>query len=284
MHDDQTTLEGHPTLVVTSPGALQGHSLALRNAEQTIGRSLDRDLRLDDLSVSRRHVVVRRAGTAVVVEDDGSTAGVLVNGQRITGPVLIRPGDVLRLGLIDLRLLTPGQAPGPSPSAAPAGLATAGPAPGPPGPPAGPPGLASGPQPAPTPQPGSVRFDVGAQQGANISNVGGNQYVHYGLQIAAMRERARRLLRFGVASLLAGTAVFGYVWVRMGAQIVNWDQTIFNAIGSTSDQPPDMPQLSFAVLAWVPVALVLEFVGITLIIVSLLMKRRANSGQLGRRA
>ena len=138
------------------------------------------------------------------------------------------------------------------------------------------------PTPAPAP-PGGVRFDVAGQYGGNISNIGGNQYVHYGLQIAAMRSRARRLLHLGIASMLAGIAVFGYVWVRMGSQIVNVEQTLFNSFGSAGDQPPDLPQLSFAVLAWVPVALILEFVGVTLIIVSLLMKRRANTSQMGQR-
>lgn len=106
--DSQPTqaASANPMLVVVSSGALHGQTLMLDGLEWTVGRATDNDLRLEDPYTSRHHAVLRRAGSAVLIEDAGSSAGSYVNGHRIDGPALLRPGDVIRLGRIDLQLRT----------------------------------------------------------------------------------------------------------------------------------------------------------------------------------
>ena len=64
----------------------------------TIGRDARRTLVLADTEVSRLHARVSLVGGEAVVEDLGSTNGVFLDGQRITAPVPLTEGSVLRLG------------------------------------------------------------------------------------------------------------------------------------------------------------------------------------------
>lgn len=241
-------------LMVTSGSALAGQVFVLNGATLSIGRSADNDLRLDDPHVSRRHAVVRRDGRGVYLEDAGSSGGVFLNGVPIDGPTPLRAGDVIGLGSTELRV-TGGDLPE---------------------------GLADADQPTrripAAPPTASYRID--GQYGANISNVAGNQYWNqrneYLLKIAPMRQRARVLLRLGVASVLASVAVYGYIFVVFGRQILRWNEAIFGALGSSDPNAFTPPELSFASLLWLPVALVLMFLGITLVTTSLLMRRRAR--------
>jgi hypothetical protein len=93
-----------PALVVTSEGALHGRSVTLTGGELSIGRAAGTDLQLDDPYVSRRHAVVRRAGDEFVIEDAGSAAGVVINDTLAAGPTVLREGDRVRLGRVDLEL------------------------------------------------------------------------------------------------------------------------------------------------------------------------------------
>ena len=49
----------------------------------TIGRAPDNDIRLDGLQISNRHARFMLTNGGVSVEDEGSTNGVYVNGERI---------------------------------------------------------------------------------------------------------------------------------------------------------------------------------------------------------
>ena len=69
----------------------------------SIGRQQGCELALvwDD-EVSRAHAVLERVGGAWTVEDRGSSNGTLVNTSRITGPVVLRDADVVRIGRTNL--------------------------------------------------------------------------------------------------------------------------------------------------------------------------------------
>jgi hypothetical protein len=54
---------------------------------------------VDDPSVSRTHLLLEQLGGAWFVEDLGSRNGTYVNGQRISGRRVVRPGDEIRLGV-----------------------------------------------------------------------------------------------------------------------------------------------------------------------------------------
>jgi pSer/pThr/pTyr-binding forkhead associated (FHA) protein len=72
----------------------------LRDAA-VIGRLPDCDVTLDDPSVSRRHARLLRDGGRWLIEDLGSTNGVLVNGESV-GRTELHDGDRLELGSVRL--------------------------------------------------------------------------------------------------------------------------------------------------------------------------------------
>ncbi|WP_030247419.1 DUF1707 and FHA domain-containing protein [Streptomyces sp. NRRL S-350] len=72
----------------------------------TIGRLPGSGLRLHHASVSRHHAELRHEGGGWVLYDLGSTNGTHVNGRRIAGGVLVRPGDQVRFGDLEFRLAT----------------------------------------------------------------------------------------------------------------------------------------------------------------------------------
>jgi pSer/pThr/pTyr-binding forkhead associated (FHA) protein len=117
-------------LVVLSAG-LHGRTHEIVD-KTTIGRVEDNSFQIAEPSVSSHHCEVLLRGNDVVVKDLNSTNGTFISGEKISESVL-KPGQTLRLGQIELQLLTEGM-PVPPPSVAPA------PAPGP--------GPASGPVPA----------------------------------------------------------------------------------------------------------------------------------------
>lgn len=69
----------------------------------TIGRDGERTLCLPHESVSRLHAQIVRQRSGFFVSDLGSRNGTYLNGQRLTAPSLLLPGDVLRVGEIELR-------------------------------------------------------------------------------------------------------------------------------------------------------------------------------------
>jgi hypothetical protein len=68
----------------------------------TIGRDVDCDLVLPDMTVSRNHADLRRGADDWLLTDAGSTNGTRVNGWRVTEPVPLRAGDEVRFGALTL--------------------------------------------------------------------------------------------------------------------------------------------------------------------------------------
>jgi hypothetical protein len=64
----------------------------------SIGRTQDCDLRIADLSVSRRHAQLDRGEDGWLLSDLGSHNGTRVNGWLVREPVPVRAGDVLQFG------------------------------------------------------------------------------------------------------------------------------------------------------------------------------------------
>src|ERR1039457_5619920 len=91
-------------LVLLSPG-MTGRSQDLKQDKTTIGRLEDNTLQIAEPSVSSHHCEVLLRGSEVVVRDLNSTNGTYINGEKITERV-IKPGQILRLGQVELRLET----------------------------------------------------------------------------------------------------------------------------------------------------------------------------------
>ncbi len=96
-----TGVEAPPTGVVRVDSD-QGDTLV-------VGRDPKADIVLDTPNVSRLHARLERVQDGFRVEDLGSTNGTWVNGERIRGPTLVRPGDDLRFGPQRLNLTGDGQ-------------------------------------------------------------------------------------------------------------------------------------------------------------------------------
>src|SRR5207253_1777783 len=102
-------------LVVLSAG-MTGRTHELK-VDTTIGRVDDNSFQISEPSVSSHHCEILLRGPEVVVRDLNSTNGTYINGEKVTESVL-KPGQVLRLGQIEMRLETESPSTG-SPSSAP---------------------------------------------------------------------------------------------------------------------------------------------------------------------
>jgi hypothetical protein len=89
-------------LVVLSPG-MTGRTQELKAEKTTIGRVDDNTFPIAEPSVSSHHCEVILRGSEVVVRDLNSTNGTYIAGEKVTERVL-KPGQMLRLGQIDMRL------------------------------------------------------------------------------------------------------------------------------------------------------------------------------------
>jgi Inner membrane component of T3SS, cytoplasmic domain len=81
------------------------HDLELNEGEFVVGRNASCQLSLDDPLVSRRHAIFTVHADAVTLEDLGSRNGVSVNGERLAGRVLLRPGDRVQIGSQEMILV-----------------------------------------------------------------------------------------------------------------------------------------------------------------------------------
>ncbi|MGC3961557.1 MAG: FHA domain-containing protein [Verrucomicrobiota bacterium] len=103
-------------LVILSQG-MTGRSHDLKVDKTTIGRVDDNTFPIAESSVSSHHCEVFVRGSDVVVNDLNSTNGTFINGDKITGEAVLKPGQILRLGQIELRLEVEGAAQAPAASA-----------------------------------------------------------------------------------------------------------------------------------------------------------------------
>lgn len=85
-------------------GPDQGRSFVVATGKRhLIGRGQETDTQFRDPSVSRLHCQIENDAKAIVLKDNRSASGTLVNGQPITQQIL-RLGDVIRVGDTEIRL------------------------------------------------------------------------------------------------------------------------------------------------------------------------------------
>ena len=91
-------------LVLTSPELAQGSTIEV-SASTVVGRDAGSGIRLDrDEFASARHARIEPRQDGAWIEDIGSTNGTYVNGARLQGARLLRPGDVVRIGETELQV------------------------------------------------------------------------------------------------------------------------------------------------------------------------------------
>src|SRR3954449_13246907 len=111
-----------PRLVLLSEG-LTGRTYDLKSDKTTVGRVSDNAFEIAEASVSSHHCELMLRGSDLLVKDLGSTNGTFINGEKIEEGVL-KPGQILRVGMIEMRLET-GDPPAPAAAAAAAAAASA---------------------------------------------------------------------------------------------------------------------------------------------------------------
>ena len=74
--------------------------------EADLGRSEDCRIALDEAAISRQHARISWTYPGYVLEDLGSSNGTFVNGHK-TGRILLQSGDILEIGLVQLRFSYP---------------------------------------------------------------------------------------------------------------------------------------------------------------------------------
>jgi hypothetical protein len=82
---------------------LDGKRLVVGPTGVTVGRSRQCDVVLSDPNVSRQHAEIRPRGGGWMLNDLGSTNGSTLNGRRIDGPEMLKPGDEIEVGTSVMR-------------------------------------------------------------------------------------------------------------------------------------------------------------------------------------
>jgi predicted component of type VI protein secretion system len=84
--------------ITVRQGPVPGKVFDLVKDVLTIGRDMNNDVVINDAEVSRNHGRLTSQSGGYLIEDLASTNGTFVNGQRLIGPKLLNPGDVIGLG------------------------------------------------------------------------------------------------------------------------------------------------------------------------------------------
>jgi len=99
-------LSPYGQLVVVSAGqsgVVVGKTFPL-GPVNVIGRSPYCDIVLNDSFLSSEHARLEQRGGVWILEDLNSTNGTFLNGFEVTAPTDVNPGDVIRVGRVELRL------------------------------------------------------------------------------------------------------------------------------------------------------------------------------------
>lgn len=94
---DGSELRPDTALLIVSQGSNEAGRYLLAYDRSTVGRDPRSDIFLDDVTVSRKHAVISRAGHTFTVADAGSLNGTYVNRERVDAAVL-HDGDVVQIG------------------------------------------------------------------------------------------------------------------------------------------------------------------------------------------
>jgi pSer/pThr/pTyr-binding forkhead associated (FHA) protein len=90
--------------LVRMNGPQQDRRLDIPGTVCVIGRDPSATLHLEEESVSKQHARLNRSEDGYEIEDLDSSNGTFVNGRRVHGRAAIRPGDLIRLGAVILKL------------------------------------------------------------------------------------------------------------------------------------------------------------------------------------
>lgn len=85
------------TFIIRKKGC-EPQAVRLAKMQMSIGRSSRNDMCICDRFASRFHAELKCEGDQVFLSDADSANGTYLNGQRVSAPMLLRPGDLIRIG------------------------------------------------------------------------------------------------------------------------------------------------------------------------------------------
>jgi hypothetical protein len=83
--------------------ASDGSAFDLPEGPTVVGREFGAGLVVPNDTISRKHASVTKNGSQVEVEDHASTNGTWINGGKLNGSQILRPGDSVRFGSVEFR-------------------------------------------------------------------------------------------------------------------------------------------------------------------------------------
>src|SRR4051812_5211229 len=86
-------------------GKHQGKLIPLSTKKFLVGREQDCHLRPNSELVSRHHCVFSVDDYVVRLRDLGSVNGTSVNGTQLRGEVILKPGDKITIGKLELEMV-----------------------------------------------------------------------------------------------------------------------------------------------------------------------------------
>ena len=84
--------------LVIRKGPNPGETYPLDTDLMSIGRDPSNTVAVNDPEISRQHAKMFLQGGKIVIEDSGSTNGTAINGTRISGPHVLKSGEMISLG------------------------------------------------------------------------------------------------------------------------------------------------------------------------------------------
>jgi pSer/pThr/pTyr-binding forkhead associated (FHA) protein len=96
---------GEPTVeLIAIKGNDSGKSFNIKDRPMSImGRGIATDITVWDIRCSRVHCRIDGNGQEYTVSDMNSSNGTFVNGRQIKNPVLLKPGDTIKIGTTTLQ-------------------------------------------------------------------------------------------------------------------------------------------------------------------------------------
>ena len=103
---EQAATSQYGSLVVVNPaqtGLAPGKRFPL-GPVNTIGRTMNNDIALNDNFLSAEHAILQWDGQTWLIEDLESTNGTRLNGREVLQPTPLDYGDTIQVGHVDLKL------------------------------------------------------------------------------------------------------------------------------------------------------------------------------------
>ena len=103
------SLDSQSAMLVILGGPGKGARFLVNENQTRLGRAPENEIFLDDITVSRRHAEITRAGNRFSIRDAGSLNGTYLNGT-ITTTSDLKNGDEVQIGKFRLHFFSGGQA------------------------------------------------------------------------------------------------------------------------------------------------------------------------------